>query len=102
MYSPLSTKLQCLGFHASKPDTSLFFFHKDAIVIYLLVYVDDIIVVSSSLKAVDALLVDLHDDFALKDLVIFITSLALRSCLLVVVYFSIKLSMPLILLYGLV
>lgn len=65
-YSWLSTKLQCLGFSASKADTSLFFFHKDDVVMYLLVYVDDIIVVSSSSQAVDALLVALRDDFALK------------------------------------
>ena len=34
----------------------------------MLVYVDDIIVVSSSPKAVEALLLDLRADFALKDL----------------------------------
>ena len=34
----------------------------------MLIYVDDIIVTSSSTKAVDALLQDLHMDFALKDL----------------------------------
>jgi hypothetical protein len=34
----------------------------------VLVYVDDIIVASSSPQAVDALLVDLQKDFALKDL----------------------------------
>ncbi|WVZ63086.1 hypothetical protein U9M48_012751 [Paspalum notatum var. saurae] len=66
-YSRLSNKLQQLGFHASKADTSLFFFKRD-VVIYFLVYVDDIIVVSSSNQAVDALLTDLANDFALKDL----------------------------------
>jgi hypothetical protein len=45
------------------------------IVIYLLVYVDDIIVVSSSPRAVDALLADLKADFAIKDLRISITFL---------------------------
>ena len=34
----------------------------------MLVYVDDIIVVSSSPKAVEALVLDLRADFALKDL----------------------------------
>ena len=47
-YSRLSGKLQQLGFHASKADTSLFFYNKGNITIYLLVYVDDIIVASSS------------------------------------------------------
>jgi hypothetical protein len=35
---------------------------------YVLVYVDDIIVVSSSSEATSALLRDLEKDFALKDL----------------------------------
>ena len=47
-YSRLSGKLQQLSFHASKADTSLFFYNKGKITIYLLVYVDDIIVASSS------------------------------------------------------
>lgn len=42
-YSRLSTKLQQLGFHASKADTSLFFFRQGDVTIYFLVYVDDII-----------------------------------------------------------
>ena len=67
-YSRLSNKLQDLGFQASKADTSLFFIKKDDIIIYFLVYVDDIIVVSSISQAIDALLMDLRDDFALKDL----------------------------------
>ncbi|WVZ94141.1 hypothetical protein U9M48_040073 [Paspalum notatum var. saurae] len=58
-YARLSTKLQQLGFHMSKTDSSLFFFHQ--------VYVDDIILVSSSNQAVSALLHDLRTDFALKD-----------------------------------
>jgi hypothetical protein len=33
-----------------------------------LIYVDDIIVVSSNIHAVDALLTQLRDDFAIKDL----------------------------------
>nr|XP_020150416.1 uncharacterized mitochondrial protein AtMg00810-like [Aegilops tauschii subsp. strangulata] len=46
----------------------LFFFKRGEITMYLLVYVDDIIVASSSDSAVDALLKDLQCDFALKDL----------------------------------
>lgn len=53
---------------ASKADTSLFFFKKGSVVIYFLVYVDDIIVVSSCDQAVSVLLQDLRADFALKDL----------------------------------
>jgi hypothetical protein len=47
-YSWLSAKLIYLGFHASKADVSLFFYNKGDITIFVLVYVDDIIVASSS------------------------------------------------------
>jgi len=67
-YSRLSQKLQDIGFQASKADTSLFFYKKGDITIFLLIYVDDIIVTSSSSDAVDALIQDLKKDFALKDL----------------------------------
>jgi hypothetical protein len=67
-YSCLSHKLQALGFIPSKADTSLFFYIRASVVIYVLVYVDDIIIVSSSSHAVEALLVDLKSEFALKDL----------------------------------
>jgi hypothetical protein len=56
-----------LGFVPSKPDISLFFYTKASNTIYLLVYVDDIIVISSSPHVVDALLADFKDEFALKD-----------------------------------
>jgi hypothetical protein len=64
-YSRLSDKLQQLGLCPSKADTSLFIFNKGNVRIFLLVYVDDIIVVSSSSEAVSALLKDLMSDFAL-------------------------------------
>jgi hypothetical protein len=57
-----------LGFHASKGDVSLFFYSKDDINIFVLVYVDDIIVTISSEKATTTLLKDLQDEFVLKDL----------------------------------
>jgi hypothetical protein len=67
-YSCLSDKLQSLGFLSSKADISLFQYHKGSITIVLLVYVDDIIVASSSSAVMEALLGDLKSDFALKDL----------------------------------
>jgi hypothetical protein len=67
-YSRLSLKPQALGFVPSKADISLFLYQKGSITIYLLVYVDDIIVTSSSSSTIDALLSDLKHDFALKDL----------------------------------
>jgi hypothetical protein len=67
-YSRLSTKLCDLGFVPSKTDTSLFLFNKEGITIFLLIYVDDIIVTSSSDYAIYALLRDLNKNFAIKDL----------------------------------
>lgn len=67
-YSRLSMKLQQLGFSPSKADTSLFFYRKGSVTIFVLVYVDDIIVASSSQDVVSSLLHDLKMDFALKDL----------------------------------
>jgi hypothetical protein len=67
-YARLSNKLVTLGFHTSKADTSLFYFNKGSITVFVLVYVDDIIVVSSSSEATTSLLNELKKDFALKDL----------------------------------
>jgi histone deacetylase 1/2 len=57
-----------LGFISSKADTSLFYYNQGEYTMYVLVYVDDIIVASSSSKATEALLKDLEKEFALKDL----------------------------------
>jgi hypothetical protein len=65
-YSKLSMKLCEFGFTASKADTSLFYFKKDGITMFVLVYVDDIIVPSSSSKTTEGLLHKLNQEFALK------------------------------------
>jgi hypothetical protein len=67
-FSRLTAQLVRLGFVASKSDASLFIYQKLGVTIYMLIYVDDIIVVSSSSDATDALLRDLSKEFALKDL----------------------------------
>jgi histone deacetylase 1/2 len=67
-YYHLISKLVDVGFIASKSDTSLFIYHKSSITFFMLIYVDDIIVASSSQDAIDALLKDLSHQFALKDL----------------------------------
>jgi hypothetical protein len=67
-YSRLSKKLIELGFHSSKVDTSLFFYSHDGITMFMLIYVDDIIVVSSSNDVVTTLLQNIENEFALKDL----------------------------------
>jgi histone deacetylase 1/2 len=67
-FARLSSKLIALGFMPSKADTSLFLYHKSDITIFLLIYVDEIIVTSSSDHAIAVLLKDLNVDFAIKDL----------------------------------
>jgi hypothetical protein len=67
-YSQLSDKLQFIGFLPSKVDISLFHYHKGSITMFLLIYVDGIILASSSTHVVDALFKDLKSDFALKDM----------------------------------
>jgi histone deacetylase 1/2 len=46
----------------------LFYYNKGRHIIFVLVYVDDIIVESSTPEATNALLKDLEKEFALKDL----------------------------------
>jgi histone deacetylase 1/2 len=60
--------LHQLGFVAAKTDTSLFVFHQAGITMDMLVYVDDIIVVSSCPQASAALIQRLFDAFPVKDL----------------------------------
>jgi hypothetical protein len=67
-YSRLSAKLISLGFKSSKADTSLLYYSKGHTYIFMLIYVDDIIVVSATQQATKALLRDLKSDFAIKDL----------------------------------
>jgi histone deacetylase 1/2 len=65
-YAWLCGKLEALGFVPSKADTSLFYYRRGKLVMFVLVYVD-VIVASSSHEATGALLKDLEQEFALKD-----------------------------------
>jgi histone deacetylase 1/2 len=67
-FSRLSSKLHAFGFIASKADTSLFLYQRSGITIFVLIYVDGIIVTSSSDASIYALLKDLNTHFAIKDL----------------------------------
>ena len=67
-YAWLSTRLLELGFVSSKADTSLFFFRYRDVQIYMLVYVDDIVIAGSSPRAVDGLVHALAASFPIKDL----------------------------------
>jgi hypothetical protein len=67
-FAKLSNKLHELGFKGSKADSSLFFYNKNGMTIFILGYVDDIIITSSKPEGITTLLQDLKKDFSLKDL----------------------------------
>jgi histone deacetylase 1/2 len=60
--------LGSLGFSPSIADTSLFILRRLDVTIYLLVYVDDIIVLSSTAAAIPRLISELQSEFSVKDL----------------------------------
>lgn len=67
-YVELKTFLLTLGFKNSLADESLFIMHKDnKQTVYLLVYVDDILVTGSSKDLINTILVKLADRFSVKD-----------------------------------
>ena len=61
-FSWLSSRLLELGFHGSKLDTSLFICHNCSLTIYVLIYVDNIIITNSSPMTTDTLLSTLQSD----------------------------------------
>jgi hypothetical protein len=67
-FSRLSNKLIQIGFVGSKVDTSLFIYRTKTVTIYLLIYVDDIIITASDPVAITELLKLLSVDFAVKEL----------------------------------
>ena len=67
-HARLAAALRAHGFIPSTADTSLFLFQRPQVTMYLLVYVDDIILVSSSVAAADRLVLSLGKAFAVKDL----------------------------------
>ena len=67
-HARLGAALRAHGFVPSTADTSLFLLQRPEVTMYILVYVDDIILVSSSVTAVDRLVSSLGADFAVKDL----------------------------------
>lgn len=64
----LSQSLISLGFQNSLADSSLFVLHKGTDLVYVLVYVDDILVTGSSSDLVAHIISQLSSSFALKDL----------------------------------
>ena len=67
-YKELRQHLVNLGFKNTISDSSLFTFHNNGVTIYLLVYVDDIIITSNAPPFLDAFISKLATRFSLKDL----------------------------------
>ncbi|RVW29453.1 Retrovirus-related Pol polyprotein from transposon RE1 [Vitis vinifera] len=67
-FQRFSSFLLTLGFSSSRADTSLFVFHQQSSLIYLLLYVDDIIVTGNNPSLLDSFTRKLHSEFATKDL----------------------------------
>lgn len=57
-----------LGFTASMADSSLFIYHSHGTIIYLLFYVDDIIIIGNKSSHISSLIIALSTIFKLKDL----------------------------------
>ena len=67
-YHELRQFLLSYGFHNTYVDTSLFVFNNNGTILYLLVYVDDIIITSNDAEAVQTFIQLLSQCFSLKDL----------------------------------
>jgi hypothetical protein len=59
-FSHLSARLLELKFQSSKADSSLFTYKANGIIIFVLIYVDDIIITSSNTAAISQLISALH------------------------------------------
>jgi hypothetical protein len=67
-YSQFTTYLTTLGFIKVKSNISLFIFRRDSDTIYLLLYVDDIILTTSSMELLRRTISALQQEFIMKDL----------------------------------
>ncbi|KAM0000492.1 putative RNA-directed DNA polymerase [Helianthus debilis subsp. tardiflorus] len=67
-FQRLSRALQHLGFHGSKTDPSLFIYSSAGTLLYMLVYVDDIILTGNNPTAMDSVVKSLSSTFAIQDM----------------------------------
>jgi hypothetical protein len=67
-YNRFATFLTTLGFLEAKSDTSLFIFYHGSDTVYLLLYVDDIILLTSSTELLRRTISALQREFTMKDL----------------------------------
>jgi hypothetical protein len=67
-YTRFATYLTTMGFIEAKSDTSLFIFRRGSDTVYLLLYVDDIILTASSMELLRRTISALQREFTMKDL----------------------------------
>lgn len=67
-YLELKQYLVSAGFLNSLSDTSLFVLNRDKLLVYVLVYVDDIIVTGNNAKVIESILQNLGSRFSVKDM----------------------------------
>ena len=67
-FDSFTSQLFHIGFQASSVDCNFFILHQGSFVVYLLLYVDDIIIIGNSLPFIDHLVSRLAAIFDLKDL----------------------------------
>lgn len=67
-YTTFTSYLLHLGFQHSQADPSLLLLHRNQTKIYLLVYVDDILITGNDVKAMTVLVDQLKSKFTMKDL----------------------------------
>ena len=67
-FDSFTSQLYHIGFQASSVDSNLFILHQGSFVVYLLLYVDDIIITGNSVPFIDHLVSRLAAVFDLKDL----------------------------------
>ncbi|PKU76601.1 Retrovirus-related Pol polyprotein from transposon TNT 1-94 [Dendrobium catenatum] len=67
-YATLSNHLQLFGFSISNADPSLFIYKSGSTKLYILIYVDDILLTGNSKPEINRLLASLHDKFKMRNL----------------------------------
>jgi hypothetical protein len=67
-YSRFTTYLASIGFVEAKSDTSLFIYRRGKDIVYLLLYVDDIVLTAFTIDLLQCTIITLQQEFAMKDL----------------------------------
>jgi hypothetical protein len=67
-FHQFSDFLLTIGFNSSQADSSLFVYSSAHEIIYLLLYVDDIIITGNNMSLIDTFIRKLRHEFSMKDL----------------------------------